>query len=112
MCGSFFVLRCGWGNRAIGALPSAVLDFHRYHPTPSHQVMIRVVGPGNARLSHKSADFIWWYRLLKAPATFQPFIAALDHHYAHHDLHSFVFESYAPVYVPPAEANCPSEPRI
>src|SRR5579864_8208344 len=100
MCGSFFVLRCGWGNRATGSLPSAVLDFHRYQATPSHQVVIRVVGPGNARRSYKSVDFIWWYRLLKAPATLQPFIAAFDHHYALHDLRITVLETYAPIHIP------------
>ena len=62
--------------------------------------------------SYILVDFVWWYRLHKIPPTLQPFIATLDHHYAHDELHPFVFESYAPVHIPPSEANGSSQPGV
>lgn len=39
-------------------------------------------------------------------------MATLDHHCAHDDLHPFVFESHAPVHIPPSEADGSSQPGV
>src|SRR5450631_1686506 len=44
MCGSSFFVRRSRSNIDTSAFASAVLLLHRYQATPSHQVVIRVVG--------------------------------------------------------------------
>lgn len=112
MCRSFFFIRCRWSNPATGSKPSAVLDFHGYQATPSHQVVIRVVGPGNVRRSHKTVNFEFRDRLDKTPVSLEPLVPALDHHRAEYDLRFIVLETYAPIHIPPSEANCSSEPGV
>src|SRR5450631_1755215 len=112
MCGSSFFVRRTRSNTDSKAFASAVLLLHRYQATPSRQVVIRVVGPGNDARIHKCVDFGFRDCRNKIPVSLQPLVAALDHHRAEYHLCLLVLESHAPVRTPPSEANRSSEPGI
>ena len=109
MCGSSFFVRRSGSNPGVRAFASAVLVLHGYQATP--------IPPGSgsrrgARRLPAKSQISRFHRVVSSSqgsSRLQPHVAAFDHHHPPHKGHSVFFDSYAPIHIPPSEANCSSK---